>query len=327
MTGSYRFHGVTVGLETESAALLDALDHDFSRFRAADGAPADVSITAVAAPPDFAATPRARAVMVQPGCVVYEAGGVRWVDYQGRALARWQHTSERGTVWSDDAELLHEIVYLLLLSRVGELHDRRGLHRVHALGLATARGGVLCLLPSGGGKTTLGLAALRRPGIRLLSDDAPLVTRRGDLLAFPSRIGVGTPPPGIAAHFLRRFTRRGLDDKVLIDTAAFADRLAERAPPHAVVLGERQLSGPARLEPLAAARAAPELLRSLVVGLGLPQVVEYFLRFDLADAVRKASIVASRSLATAALLARARTYRLLLARDSAENLAALEPLL
>jgi hypothetical protein len=298
-----------------------ALAYDFAGFPSAPGGHPDVVVKLHLGPPPWSSVPTsARTVMVQPHCVVYQAGGDRWVDYQGAALTRFAAAAETGEIWSEDPERLHEIAYLFVLSRVGELHDRRGLHRVHALGLAVGDAGVLCLLPSGGGKTSLGLMALARGWARLLSDDTPILDRRGDLLAFPNRIGVAGPaPPGIEAKHLRPFPRAGRDPKCLIHVDAFADRLAARARPAAVVLGERRPGGTARLEKLSRLAAAPELLRSVVVGLGLPQVVEYFLRFDAEDVRTKAGIVASRTAACAQLLRRAPSYRLHLGRDLEAN--------
>lgn len=328
---AFDFTGVPVSCVTDAPALLAALAHDFSHFvrppRPGPPGVGEVRVEALLAPPPYAAAPALRPTLTLSNCVVFEQSGERWVDYHGRALSRFTLADERATFWSEDVELLHELVYLFILSRVGELHDRRGLHRVHALGLAVGGRGVLCLMPSGGGKTTLGLAALAIPGVRLLSDDTPLLRRDGALLGFANRIGASAPPAGVAPEHVRVMRRTGRSDKWLIDVRAFPDRLAERADPAVVLLGERQLGGAAGLDPLGPAAAAPELFSSVVVGLGLPQVVEYFLRFDARDVARKAALVASRAAACAALLARAEVYRFRLARDGAENVAVLSALL
>lgn len=320
-------HGVAVSIASNSGVLVDSLRRDFSWFLTPGPASETVEIEAWLREPAWSSAPAGRCVMVQPTCVVYEHGAARWVDYQGRALCRFSHAEEHGEIWSMDADLLYEVTYLFLLSRVGEIHDRRGLHRIHALGLSLEGRGVICMLPSGGGKTTLGLHALRNSRAHLLSDDTPLVTRSGALLAFPNRVGCVGKPEGIPDRYLRQFARRAHGDKWLIDIDAFADRIDASASPHAVILGARQLSGPGRLEEIPRHQAAGELFRSIVVGLGLPQVVEYFLRFDPADVIAKAKIVASRAMASAALVGRAKTFRLHLARDRAHNARLLTELL
>ncbi len=313
------FHGVGVEVRG-NAALLEALRFDFAWF-VRDQIARDVSLECHVAPPPWSLAPRAKCVLVQPNCVVFADGDCRWVDYQGRALCRFRYEDESGELWSEDEALAHEILYLLILSRVGERLDARGLHRVHALGLSVRDRGVLCLLPSGGGKTTLGLRALERADVSLLSDDTPLVGHDGTLYAFPVRIGT-TQKPASAARFFRRHEREG---KWLVDATAY--RISDKAVPHALVLGFRQLRGEAALRRLGRPAAAVELFRSLVVGVGLPQVVEYFLRFDWADVARKSILVASRARAAAALLARAESHALDLSRDSDANFAALAELL
>jgi hypothetical protein len=324
---SFRFHGVRVRVRTDCQPLREALERDFSFFRDETVGPADVTLDARLGPPPYDAAPDATSGRVSPRCVVYDVGGERFVDYQGRALMRYVAATETGELTSSDFDLLHETSYLFILSRLGELHDRRGLHRLHALGVERGGSGVVCVMPSGTGKTTLGLDVLRMPGTALLSDDTPIVTVSGDLLCFPNRPGLAAPPEDVAADHVRPFHRLEHGTKWLIDVEAFAGRIAASAAPSAVVIGVRRLSGPGRLDPIPRIQAVPELMRSMVVGIGLPQVLEYFLQGGARDAWRKSRIVASRSRAAFALLRRARTYRLLLGRDREENAALLATLL
>ncbi len=330
---AFRVHGVRAVVRATSPAIEAELRRDLSWFAIGDedGNAYDVEIDArLEEPPWDDAPERARRSIVHPDFVAYDCGerflrpeAERWVDYQGRALSRWDFARERGTLWSRDATLLHELVYLLLLSRVGEIHDRRGVHRAHALGLRVNGHGILCFLPSGGGKTTLGLAALGTPGVELLSDDTPLITRDGELLSFPARVGCVERPEGVAGEHVRRFTRRHYGTKYLVDIEAFEGRVADAAPASIVLLGERRLRGGPRIARARASQAAAELVRSVVVGHGLPQVVEYFLRWDPRDVASKARVVASRGRAASALLRRADVYRFELGRDRAANADAL----
>src|SRR6202011_3105060 len=111
---------------------------------------------------------------ITPNAAIYDRGNVRFNDYQGEALAIYDFASEQGEVWSENADLLYEITYLLCLSRIGEIHDLRRIHRVHALGIAVGDKGALVLLPESGGKSTLCMDVLPYPDTRLLSDAPPL---------------------------------------------------------------------------------------------------------------------------------------------------------
>jgi hypothetical protein len=61
---------------------------------------------------------------------------------------------------------------------------------LHALELVGGQGAVAVMLAAGRGKSTIALRALRDQGVRLLSEDSPLLDRRGRLHPFPLRIGV-----------------------------------------------------------------------------------------------------------------------------------------
>jgi hypothetical protein len=187
---------------------------------------------------------------------------------------------------------------------------------------------VLCLLPSGGGKTTLAMAALEVPGVRLLGDDMALVDLRGQVLPFPLRLGFTSPPPGVDPARLRRMRRRKYGDKWLLDLEALGPRLAYGpAKAGSLVVGQRQLAGPPKLERAPRRAALPHLTKEMVVGLGLPQLVEYFLRLEPRDLPHKARLLASRAAAALALTARSSAYRLHLGRDPADNAALLRQLL
>lgn len=315
-------YGVRLEFTSNSPALLDSIRRDFSYFVTEGGGQADITVRSELAVPPWDLAPDVPCVMIQPHCVVYDDGGVRWVDYQGRGLGRWRVAEEMAELWSEDFDLLYEITYLVILSRLGELHDTRGLHRVHALGLAVGGQGILCLLPSGGGKTTLGLGAMGVPGVQLLSDDHPLLDTRGWLRAFPNRIGmVGPAPAEIDPHFVRHFSRRSHGDKTLIDVGAFGERVGGEFPLKVILLGQRKLAGSPSITPLPRRGVLPELFRSVVVGVGLPQVVEYFLRFDVADYVQKARLVGSRTQACVRGVAQSQVLRFSLSRDRTQNLA------
>lgn len=311
------FYGVGLRIASSSHELLDNLARDFHFFAAS--APArKVSIEANLAPPPWERIPAQFAARVTPNAVIYDRGSVRYNDYQHEALAIYDFASEQGEVWSENADLLYEVTYLLCLSRIGELHDLQRIHRVHALGIVVGEKAALVLLPESGGKSTLCMEMLlRRPEVRLLSDDTPLVSR-GKLLAFPNRIGIrAAKGTGIDPRYLRTMRRRNREPKTLLDVSYFEDRIAAEARPYAIIVGARRNGDDSWIESISAARALPTLMANLTFGLGLPQVVEFFLRGGGIDALRKSSIAGYRCAAAMGLIWRAKCYRLALGRDVA----------
>jgi len=313
-TASFNFYGV--GLEVTSSApiVLEYLARDFEFF-AWPAAGAGVELRVHAGAPPWERIPDRIAAMVTPKALSYDDGPVRYNDYHRQALAIYDFEREQGEIWALTEDFLYEITYLTALSRIGELHDLRGIHRVHALGVAVGGQGALVLLPEAGGKTTLALELLKYPEVQLLSDDTPLV-QRGMLRAFPTRLGIRSDcVSGIDPRHIRIMNRRQGGPKTLVDFSHFRDRVAAEARPRALIVGLRSSGAASRIEPIARIRGLPALTANLVFGLGLPQVVEFFLRGGVFELFRKASIVGSRVAASLRLSAQTKCYRLVLGRD------------
>ncbi len=311
----FSFYDVGLAVRSASAVLLESLARDFHYFTA-PAPPLRVSVEANLAPPPWEKIPVQFADRITPNAAIYDHDSIRFNDYQGEALAIYDFAREAGEVWSENPDLLYEITYLLCLSRIGEIHDLRGIHRVHALGIEVGGKGGLILLPESGGKSTLCMEMLRRPEVRLLSDDTPLVSR-GKLLPFPTRIGIrGAKSSGIDPQYLRTMRRRNREPKTLLDVRYFEDRIAPETSPAVLIVGKRRNGNDSWIEPISARKALPSLMANLVFGLGLPQVVEFFLRDGAAEMMQKFSIVRYRLAAVAGLLRRAKCYKLALGRDT-----------
>lgn len=304
---------------------------DFAYFERPLAAEPMSEIDIVQAEPDFDRLGDATASFVTPRNVVYHQQTRTVVDYFGRAVSVLERAggTERLTVQGTDEHLVHEAAYLYLVSRVGSHLDGLGLPRLHALGLAGAQGAVAVLLPSGGGKSTLALRALRADGVRLLSEDSPLLDTEGRLHPFPLRIGVNaTDTEALGLEHVRRVERMEFHPKVVLDVAAFADRIeSEPQPLRHLVIGRRSLGRDAVLERGSLNRAAGVLLREAVVGVGLYQGMEFLLQRGASDTLRLAPAAARRARACVAALRAATVWELTLGRDHERNWAALAPLL
>jgi hypothetical protein len=330
MRSLFEVHGLRVGV-SGWPEVVRSVGLDFEWFSAAAPAgPAQVEVAVERREPDFDVLGPAEAAFVTPRNVVYQQSGRTIVDYFGRAVAvLTTGVPERVLVQGMDEPLVHEATYLYLLSRIGRHLDRLGLIRLHALGLAGAQGGVAVLLPSGGGKSTLALRALDEPAVRLLSEDTPLLDRRGRLHPFPLRIGINATD---AAHLpeghVRRIERMEFHPKLALDLAAFRDRIAgQPVPLRHIVVGRRSLGREAALTPAGRGRAAGALLREAVVGVGVYQGMEFLLQRGAGSLPGMTPAALRRGAACAAGLARARVWELRAGRDREANWQALAPLL
>ena len=273
-------------------------------------------------PPDFDRFAGLRAAFVTPRNVVYQDGDTTVVDCFGRALSILDRRRSRVEIQGEDAGLVHEAAYQFLLSRIGEHLDARGLVRLHALGLSGPLGAVAVMLPSGGGKSTLALRALRDPDCRLLSEDSPLIDRHSVVHPFPLRIGINSSDAALLPENgnVRLLERMEFHSKLALDLDGFADRIEpEGRPLRHLVIGTRTLDRTARLEPLPRRHALGALLREAVVGVGIYQGMEFVLQRGMRDVAGKLGIATRRSVVAAAVLSGTSVWRLEIGRDHERN--------
>lgn len=279
--------------------------------------------------------PACAASKVTANYVTYRAGDSKYVDYHGRAVLQYTDTPFlRANLCTEDESLAHELAYLFLSSQIGLLLDRDGKHRVHALGFSLRAfhsqdkiPACLVLIPSGGGKSTLACGLLETGKVSLLSDDSPLVSRSGDLLPFPMRIGFTASHklPDWAKGKTYTLKRRLYGTKVLLPVnqlpwPILKSNERQSFQPRFTIIAERWGS---RREPelvrVSRLRLLQRLVQDMIVGIGLPQLAEIVLNVRPREAWRFLPIALSRSIATLALLIRTRPYLLRMSDDQNAN--------
>jgi len=324
-------YGLGVRVRSDWDEVVENLRLDFAWFERTNGtAPAraiDVRIERGA--PDFERFGELPATFVTPRNVVYQSGGKTIVDYFGRAVSVYDRAAEAIVVQGNEQHLVHEAAYQFVVSSIGRHLESRWLPRLHALGLVGARGAVAVMLPSGGGKSTLALRALRTDGVKLLSEDTPLLDRHGNLHPFPLRIGINaTDAERLPGDKVRRIERMEFHPKLVLEVGAFADRIeTEPAPLRHLVLGRRTLGREARLEPVSRRAAIGPLVREFVVGVGVYQGMEFVLQRGLRDVVVHPQPAVVRTVCAGVALRAPRVWRLTVGRDHERNWDALRPLL
>jgi hypothetical protein len=317
---SLDIYGYRVTVRSGVCSVLDNLAQDFAFFRTEGPLSNSNEIELLQEEPPYNEAPYAKAVVYTPRNVSYRNGSTTLIDYSGRALGI--HDASRGSfrLFSLDLELLYEAAYLFVLSQCGEGLDARRLHRVHALGVCVNDCAALVLLPMGGGKSTLAAGLLRHSEIALLSDDSPLIDSKGDVHAFPLRLGLMPGSEGeIPPDHLRKINRMEFGPKFLVNYVYFADRVRSRAQPCLLFLGERSLAATCSVRPAKTTAALRAMLANCVVGLGLFQGMEFIFHRGPGEVFRKAGVAWARLRASWRLLRRSTKYHLVLGRDPAAN--------
>jgi len=315
----FGFHGLTIQLSSASADLVKELRRDFAYFRIPPVEQrSDVRVELNLNPPPYANLPPARALFSTPRNICFKNGSITYVDYFGEALA--VRADRSCSVFGTDRDLVREIAYLFILSTAGQHFDRKGLHRVHALGISYRQRGILLLLPAGGGKSTMALKLLNNPGFLLLGEDTPLIDRQGRILPFPLPLGI---QPGldyrIPQKHLRTVNRMEFDPKTLIDIEYFNNRIGEAVEPFLLLVGERNLGEISEITPLPLHKAFKALLKYMVVGLGIYQGLEFLLERSALELATKGGVVFSRLYNCLRLLGRSKTFKFKLGRDKEKN--------
>jgi hypothetical protein len=324
-------HGLRIGVEGDWPEVIESVARDFAWFASQESdATPHVLVRILRRRPEPERFGELAQAFITSRNTVFQSGTQTIIDYAGRVLATYDRAREVFVVAGEDEHLVHEAAYLFLLSRIGRHLDQSRLMRLHALGLSAPQGAVLVLLPSGGGKTTLALRALRDPRVKLISEDTPVLDRKGMVHPFPLRIGVNESDAGLlpADGEVHRIVRLEYGPKLLLSTSSFADRIEhEPRPLRHIVIGRRWLNGGGSLTALPRRALIAPLIRDGVVGMGVAQMIEYVLRQGPRDFLGQGGVAVGRALICAHALSGSKAWRLELSRDQQQNWEALAPLL
>lgn len=324
----FSFYGVGVTVASSNSDVLADAIHDFSYFLAPELPHIDFRINYYQEAFDYTKLPLAYSTLATPRNITFIHEKTRYIDYFGKAMNIVNAAQSSCDIYCHDVDIAREIIYLSILSNVSSLLEKRHFHRIHALGLAYKNNGVLIILPSGGGKSTLALNLLSNadPRISLISEDSPLLNHSGTLLPFPLRIGINpdAPIPPVDPSLTRYTKRMGFSPKRTIDIQQFRDKICTDAvKPRAVLLGIRSTGNAASIMPTNKFSSIKHCLMNSVIGVGLYQGMEFLMRERLSSLLKQSGTLLSRMSANIHLLARARFYHFIVGRDTQENYRAL----
>lgn len=316
------FYGITVRVHAEDSKFIDWIKFDFHYFVNPINSTPRINITVRIGNPASLIPPLIESNR-SPKYVIYDQSPRRYVDYFGRAVVIHNQIDESADITSLDVPFAYEKLYLFILSRVGEMLDRQGLHRVHALGFEINQKGALVLLPERGGKSTLALDLLKDARVSIFSEDTPLIDRKGHLYPFPLRFGMRERENlgNIPSDYLRELTREEGGAKHLVHINYFKDQIARRpGKVDFLFIGKWTRHHEPSLESVSAWKAIRSLFRDCVFGLGLPQVVEFFLRNGWGGIQSKSGIFLKRTIASVFLSLKTKNFYFYLSPDKEKNI-------
>lgn len=320
------FYDIKVKVESLDEEILKILGKDFSHFISLDSlSNIDFHLQIFQQSPPFQEVPNVVASMQTLNSICYDVGNIRYCDYYGDLLSVLNFTSNVAKVYSENSAKLHEVCYLLLLSRVGKQMDLRGLHKLHAVGVSYKDLAIICMMPMKGGKSTLLMQFLKDERFKIISDDIPLINFSGEIIPFPIKIGLSDLPGNLKVENPEEnfYTMdRGLyGKKQLLCLRGLPGRVESSNRSFKKVLlieAFRYNSKTSILKDADFLSTMKGLFKHGVIGFGLPMVIEYFWEKGFWDFLLKTRIFFSRLFSFTSLMFRARNMKLFLSKNPAE---------
>ncbi len=315
----FNFYGYIVEIETDWTEISSRLCQDFSFFKVSTEDSVQLSIQIKQAPLSLK-EPEARYCYVSEKVSFYNNGKSRYCNYHEKVETLGDFNINKFIVQGEDLHGVHEVSYLLILSRVGKALDKKGLHRLHSVGFIFKETLFLGLFSSGVGKTTLLSHIMQKPGFSMMSDDSPLISNDGGVSPFPIRLGfnkdghIPTCFKDKKYYELERF-RYGTKRLYSLDELNYSINGTYKK---IVLLSGRQGSD-TEVESSLGLSHAIHIFREGVVGVGLPILFEYFWESGFEDLITKLKIATMRISAFIKLWINAKKYKITLSSDHDKN--------
>lgn len=322
-TLSLHFRSTTFKLVIDGAdELFTRLKNDFSHFLAkTEITAAEFNLTLHWGAPPAHVLPQMVVSQQRAQCLTFDHQGRRYNDYYGEVLSICDFQKKEMILYSQNLHRAHEVTYLLVLSFVGKAWDLKGEHRLHAFALAKEGVALVGMMPMKGGKSTLFCDLVTDPQVSILSDDSPLVDCQGRIHPLPLRVGMEAYPSFVEENSaaVTVLERKEYGRKYLIALEAFKRPIATEVEHVILFRGRRSSFARGQVRPCPKIFLFKDLFINLAIGLGLPMIREYYLRPGPKDFFLNIKIFCSRLKAMLFLLARAKTYDVILGHDKKDN--------
>lgn len=266
--------------------------------------------------------PELIASKILPHALVYHHNGARYIDYHGKALIH--QVGKVYSIYCEDFDFLFELSFLTIHSLLGDLLGEIGHYRIHALAGTYRSRDFILMLPSGGGKSTMLAQLLEDPEFRVISDDSPIIDRWGEIHPFPTKISLSSKPKeGILSQYpWMSFTRALHPHKYVLSFTHLSERINKLPQDERplLILGKRSSFLCPQLMKMSPAQTILALGENMIIGVGLPQVIEIFLSFKyVSDIYKMTKASLARSRAAFHLYRRSEHYQLTLSIDIKAN--------
>lgn len=315
------FHHHIILVRCNESLLLKKLEQEFHFFISSENPAPGIEIDLhLEAPPEM---PSMVASKLLENAVVYRLGSRQYVDYFGEALTIWDQSEKKVEIFSTNHERMYELAFLAIHSLLGQELDRDGLVRLHAVAVSLNHTNAIVMLPSKGGKSTLLQNLIDNPEIKIISDDMPLCDTQGRIYPFPSKMSLGeSPTSGPLANLeWQEFKRHHYPTKWTASLSQMKDRLDHHPENNHNILiaGFRLSRGQSILSEVPKWKMIKPVMEHMILGIGLPQIIELFLKFNFNDLIKLPYHAAIRSVCAFQLVRKSKCYYFYMGPDKSYN--------
>jgi len=315
------FHHHTILVRCNESLLLKKIQQEFHFFvTEVESHPETIIDLKLEASPEM---PSMVAQKILENCLVYKLGSRQYVDYFGEALTIWDKLEKNIQIFCQDQSRLYELAFLAIHSILGQELDREAICRLHAVAVSINKVNAVVMLPSKGGKSTLLTALLVNPEVRIISDDMPLCDRHGRIFPFPSKMSLDSVPKEgpLATLAWHEFLRYRYPTKYTASLSQMQDRLEQHSENNLnlLIAGLRLSTGNTILTEVPKWKMITPVLEHMIMGMGLPQVMELFLNFNFTDLFKMMFHAFLRSICAFQLVRKAKCYYIYLGPDKSYN--------
>lgn len=317
--------GFTVQVITDEKEIYEKIKMDFSTFVSQSRKKNILNIETTKQedlkniiPSDLVATKQTQ------NSITYDTKAIRYNDFYSQAVSVFDYENENANIYYSTSKILHELIYLLILSRSGKYMDLHGLHKVHACGISKNNKNLIVMMPSKGGKTTTYLNFLKDENVNIISDDTPVINTWGEVKPFALRLGVEAIQDLVEAFpYLREediyeFERKYYNKKYLVQPSSLRNKV-KVGEETILVVGFRSTYNKPLLKKISKIVMYKEVMTHMIFGIGLPMVVEYFLENTFVDMIKNMRIFLSRLLCAFNLIRKSKCYSLYTSSDISQN--------
>jgi hypothetical protein len=316
------FHHHSILVRSSERSLLQKIKEEFHFFHV-DQTPKTSYVVDLFLTPTLPEIPEMVASKILEHVTIYQNGESKYLEYPDKSLTIWSPQNKKIDIFSDDISRLYELSFLCIHSVLGQELEVSGICRLHALGITIGQMNAIVMLPSRGGKSTLLQDLISDPEVKIISDDMPLCDYYGNIYPFPAKISLDKIPDSGPLSSLQwnEFKRFHYPPKWTLSLSQIKERISinSHKKKNILIHGLRISKEEGHILKVPKWKMIKPMMEHMIIGMGLPQILEMFLNFNYTDMLKLIYHGLIRTICALNLVRSSKCYYLYLGTNKALN--------